>query len=105
MLDLPWTKKNQSAHVPLNNDALAAIHSLASWRQRKGPVFRNQRHPDKTVLSNDHWFKPALEAAGIRDFRGPDIRHTFASWLIQDGVPLDRVSKHLGHTGLTMTMR
>ena len=91
MLDSPRTKKNQSAHVPLNNDALAAIHSLASSCERKGPVFRNQRHPDKIILSNDHWFKPVLEAAGIRDFRGPDIRQTFASWLVQDGVPLDRI--------------
>jgi integrase/recombinase XerD len=48
-------------------------------------------------LSNDHWFKPALKAAGVIDFRWHDIRHTFASWLVQDVVPLDRVSKLLGH--------
>jgi integrase len=57
------------------------------------------------VLSNDHSFKPALKAAGISDFRWHDLRHTFASWLVQDGVPPDRVSKLLGHTNLTMTMR
>jgi integrase len=105
MLDLHRTKKNQPVHVPLNNDALAAIHSLASWRERKGPIFRNQRHPDKIILSNDHWFKPLLEAARIRDIRGHDIRRTFASWLVQDEVPLDRVSKLLGQTGLTISRR
>jgi integrase len=105
VLDLARTKNNEPVHVPLNSDVLAAIRSLPLWRERKGPIFRNQRHPDKAVLSNDHWFKPALEAAGISDFKWHDIRHTFASWLVQDGVPLDRVSKLLGHKSLTMTMR
>ena len=105
VLDLPRTKNDEPVHVPLNADALAAIRSLPSWAERKGPIFRNQRHPDKPVLSNDHWFKPAMKAAGIVGFRWHDLRHTFASWLIQDGVPLDRVSKLLGHKGLAMTMR
>lgn len=105
VLDVPRTKNDEPVHVPLNSDALAAIRSLPSWLERKGPIFRSQRDPGKPVLSNDHWFKPALKAAGISDFRWHDIRHTFASWLVQDGVPLDRVSKLLGHKSLTMTMR
>lgn len=105
VLDLPRAKNDEPVHVPLNSDALAAIRSLPSWRERKGPIFRSQRHPKRAVLSNDHWFKPALAAAGISDFKWHDIRHTFASWLVQDGVPLDRVSKLLGHKSLTMTMR
>jgi integrase len=107
VLDLPRliSKNDEPVHVPLNSDVLAALRSLPSWEERKGPIFRNQRHPEKPVLSNDHWFKPALKVAGIADFRWHDIRHTFASWLVQDGVPLDRVSKLLGHKSLTMTMR
>lgn len=105
VLDLPRTKNDDPVHVPLNIDVLAAVRSLPSWWERKGPVFRNQRHPDEPVLSNDHWFKPALKAAGISDFRWHDLRHTFASWLVQEGVPLDRVSKLLGHKSLSMTMR
>jgi integrase len=105
VLDIPRTKNDEAVHIPLNSDVIAAIRSLPSWEERKGPIFRNQRHPEKPVLSNDHWFKPALKAAGITDFKWHDIRHTFASWLVQDGVPLDRVSKLLGHKSLTMTMR
>lgn len=105
VLDVPRTKNDEAVHVPLNSDVLAALRSLPSWQERKGPIFRNLRHPEKPVLSNDHWFKPALKAAGISDFKWHDLRHTFASWLVQDGVPLDRVSKLLGHKSLTMTMR
>jgi len=105
VLDVPRTKNDEPVHIPLNSDVLAAIHSLPSWKERTGPIFRNQRHPDKPVLSNDHWFKPALKAGGIIDFKWHDLRHTFASWLVQDGVPRDRVSKLLGHKSLTMTMR
>jgi integrase len=105
VLDLPRSKNGEAVHAPLNDVALAAIRSLPSWKERKGPIFRNQRHPDRPVLSNDHWFKPAMKVAGIENFKWHDIRHTFASWLVQDGVPLDRVSKLLGHKGLTMTAR
>lgn len=89
-LDVPRTKNDEPVHVPLNRDVLAAIGSFSSWQGRKGPIFRSQRHPEKPVLSNDHWFKPVLKAARIRDFKWHDIRHTFASWLVRDGVPLDR---------------
>ena len=105
VLDVPRTKNDEPVHVPLNSEVLAAISSLSSWRERTGPIFRNLRYPGKAVLSNDHWFKPSLKAAGIADFKWHDIRHTFASWLVQDGVPLDRVSKLLGHKSLAMTMR
>lgn len=105
VLDLSRTKNDEPVHVPLNSEALAAIRSLPSWQERKGPIFRNLNHPGKAVLSNDHWFKPAMKTAGIGDFKWHDLRHTFASWLVQDGVPLDRVSKLLGHKSLTMTMR
>lgn len=105
VLDLPRTKNDEAVHVPLNTHVLTAIRSLPSWQERKGPIFRNLKHPEKAVLSNDHWWKPAVEAAGISNFKWHDLRHTFASWLVQDGVPLDRVSKLLGHKSLAMTMR
>jgi integrase len=104
-LNISRTKNDEPVHIPLNSDVVAAIRSLPSFQERKGSIFRNQRHPGKAVLSNDHWFKPALKAAGISDFKWHDLRHTFASWLVQDRVPLHEVAKLLGHKSLTMTMR
>lgn len=46
---------------------------------------------------------------GIEDARQKvvfhSLRHTFASWLVQDGVPLYTVAELMGHTTLEMTKR
>ncbi len=107
-LYLPDTKPGTSLRIPLNQTAMDAIRSLPSWKEQKGPIFRDVRHPDKPLRSNDHWFRPAVKAAGILNFHWHDLRHTFASWLVQDGVSLHTVAILLGHStksGLRMTMR
>jgi len=42
------------------------------------------------------WY-PAVEAAGIRRFPPRIMRHTAASWLVINGVPLYDVQALLGH--------
>lgn len=60
------------------------------------------------ALHHSHWpsryFKPALEEAGIpRTFRFQDLRHSFASWLLNAGVPIWDVSAALGHESVNTT--
>jgi integrase len=50
-------------------------------------------------------FKMTLEKAGIVDFRIHDLRHTFATRLVQNGVDLYKVKELLGHKTISMTMR
>ena len=67
------------------------------------------RHTAVGALSRHTWgrdvFAPALAAAGVPRCRVHDLRHTCASWLVQDGVPLFEVGRLLGHASVTTTER
>ena len=47
----------------------------------------------------------ARKKAGLEDVRFHDLRHTFATRLVQSGVDLYTVEELLGHKTITMTMR
>ena len=49
-------------------------------------------------------FKPALDRAGLRKVRIHDLRHTFASLLINQGENLKYVQQQLGHSSITTTV-
>lgn len=47
----------------------------------------------------------AKRIAGINDLRFHDLRHTFATRLVQGGLPIAEVSRILGHTSVGTTFR
>ncbi len=49
--------------------------------------------------------KKVLERAGIKDFRFHDLRHTFATRLVQRGEDIYKVAKLMGHKDIRMTQR
>jgi integrase len=65
--------------------------------------------PEGGPLSDDHFrnrvWNPSVAAAGIRRFPPRIMRHTAASWLAQDGVPLYDVQALLGHEDYATTQR
>jgi len=48
-------------------------------------------------------FRQAAKAAGLAGVRFHDLRHTYASLLIQEGVPLSVVQELLGHSTIAIT--
>ena len=49
-------------------------------------------------------FSQVIEKNGMRHIRFHDLRHTFASILINKDIPLFNVSKYLGHSDISTTV-
>jgi integrase len=65
------------------------------------------RHDGRPISRSDDWcdWKQLLQAAGIRDVRVHDGRHTAGTLLIEQGVHVRTVQEILGHSRVTVTER
>jgi integrase len=91
-------KSGDTRYVPLNDEALAL---LKDWRKESTEA--NRVFPVTTSFKTS--WGTLLERANITRFRWHDLRHHFASRLVQAGVPLNTVRELLGHGSLAMTLR
>lgn len=100
------TKANKRRAVPLNQTALQALDNLRQQNDTQW-VFARRKNgkPGERIKALDWLFRKAVKQAGIEDFRIHDLRHTFASWLVSEGVELVKVRDLLGHTSIKMTER
>jgi site-specific recombinase XerD len=100
------TKSREDYHVPMNDALRATVRALPS-RLTSPWVFPSDTGETPLDPKNfvNRVFSPALERAGIRDFRWHDLRHTFASRLVMRGVDIRTVQELMGHKTLAMTQR
>jgi integrase len=100
------TKNSYSRTIPLNEIALDIAHKYLSlnyiylFSNRKittvSSVFRNAVKNSKLNINiSDNREKIVFHS----------LRHTFASWLVQNGIDIFIVGNLLGHRSLQMTMR
>jgi integrase/recombinase XerD len=104
-IHLHRTKTNTPRRVPLSPLALATIKELLEQQSRPRSAYLFCKADGSRVGSPRKAFETACSRAEIADFRFHDLRHTFASWWVQDGGDLYRLSRILGHTTLQMTAR
>jgi integrase len=82
-------KAGKPIHVTLNATAIAVLTKQIGKHPKS--VFSYKGKPIIQV-NTKAWYK-ALKRAGIEDFRWHDLRHTWASWLTQNGVPLNVIQE------------
>ena len=95
--------KSGPRRVFLNAPARAILERQP--RSGSAYVFPSPRDPGRPLYRNFSLWHTARKEAGIEDVRIHDLRHTFASHAVLQGVPLPVVSRLLGHNSPTMTLR
>ena len=94
-------KAKKAIAVPLNEDALSVINALIGVHKKF--VFTYRRKPVWQV--NTKAWRKAVRTAGLKDFRWHDLRHTWASWHIQAGTPLNVLQELGGWESVEMVRR
>jgi integrase len=102
------TKTSENRTVPLNKVALCVLQRRALIRGEY--IFTDQ---GRQIQYATRIFRRAVDACALNthtiDRRQRvvfhTLRHTFASWMVQQGIPLAVVGQLLGHRTLQMTMR
>ena len=110
-----YPKGKQVRDVPLTPE-LVAVLALQPYQKgcgvphasgtcRSGLVFAT---PSGTVLRNSNWaadWRRAVADSGVSHCRIHDLRHTYASWLLQAGIPLAEVGRLMGHVSTQTTAK
>ena len=115
-LKVPLGKLDTERMVPLDDDALDLIDRLAAVRCPGRPLphprtgkpteFLLTRHGARlsaTGLRNE--LRRAAAAAGLSETTPHQLRHTYATTLINSGVSLQALMALLGHQSASMSLR
>lgn len=94
------TKNKQRFAIPLNDDAMAVLRECVG--DHKKFVFTYQGEPVQDA--NCDGFQHALKRAKLA-IRWHDLRHTWATWHVQRGTPLEVLQKLGGWKDFKMVLR
>lgn len=108
------SKSNQAIGVALNDTACQVLKKQIGRHGKWVFVYTERStRPDGTKTdvvrkmrydANTAW-RASLKRAGIEDFRFHDLRHTWASWLVQAGVPISVLQEMGGWESIEMVRR
>ena len=125
-LRIPRTKSGKVRHVPLSEGAIELLYTLrdandnhannqANANKASAEMSLKMNSPTGYVFANPktglaynsfyYSWHAARCRAGLPDFRVHDLRHSFASFLVNSGRSLYEVQELLGHADIRTTSR
>lgn len=100
------SKNGERRTIPINQTVLDLLtEKYAAKPSDSLLVFASQTSTPLDGSNLRRGFTSALKAAQIEDLHFHDLRHTFATRLVQAGVDLYKVQRLLGHKSPSMTQR
>ncbi|MGD9852466.1 MAG: tyrosine-type recombinase/integrase [Nitrospirales bacterium] len=100
------SKNGDRRTIPLNGKVFGLLKErMKGDSSPTGLVFPSQAGTPRDGHDLRRGFRKALATAKIQDFHFHDLRHTFATRLVQAGVDLYKVQRLLGHRSPVMTQR
>lgn len=103
--------------IPLTAEVLKELKSYKKWQEWAIQDVGDKWQDNNLVLANSfgkaidtsnfttRYFKELLVKAGIdRSFKFHELRHTYASFLVQAGVNFKVIQELMGHSSITMTL-
>ncbi len=112
------TKQKKSSHIPLNINAIKIIEEMktnilseAKALETKEEIVSNEDYLFYNPKTKTHvkdikrFWQKVRNKAGLKDAHVHDLRHTFASVLVNNGVGLEVIGKLIGHSSIRTTQR
>lgn len=98
-------KGKKTVSVPFNQMAIAVLKDMQKFKTKDiDCIFVNPK-TQKPFTSNKTFWKTLCKKLSLENIRIHDLRHTFASLLINNNISLEIVSKLLGHSDVKITQR
>ena len=104
IIEMPLKTKNAYRTLPLSADAISVLKMQKCKIGNSEWVFPS---PSRGPMSPDsvlHMLHRVLKRAGLPKVRFHDLRHTFATLALQNGVDVKTVSGMLGHFSAGFTL-
>lgn len=100
---IPMSKNGKARNIPISSKALELLQKLPTW---EGCPFVVPNPETKKPFGNLYCsWNTARIRAGLPEVRMHDLRHSFASNLVNSGQSIYVVSKLLGHSQIKTTAR
>jgi integrase len=109
------TKTGKAQTIPMIDDVYDALVELQGIQRELAELYAESGSaPEQRLVAdgrvfqiteNREWWAAALAEAKIKKFRWHDLRHTFASRLVEAGHSMKIVQEACGHKTMAVTAR